>query len=687
MTAARALIESAILQNLGWTLVHSIWQLASVALALVVALAVLRDASARARYCAACVALFAMLALPLATFFALNSRSESLASIQRANASDTATRAHAKQIENAANAQLISRARAADAFDERDDAHLRRWAGERASVLLPWLALAWATSVVFLLARLAGGWVLSRRLRQSANAVPPLSGCNVMLARLRGRLKVARAVRVCRSALVEVPTVIGWLRPVILLPACALAGLTPSQLEAVIAHELAHVSRHDYLVNLLQSFVETLLFYHPAARWVSRRVRQEREHACDELAVEATGDVLSYARTLAALEQLRREPARSSRLALAADGGSLLERIQRLIKTQTPTPPTTSRRAPLAAVLVASLALLSALAFAHGARTVASVERRAADREQAKSVVASRRVAVTFVALPMVHTWYQPRAEKDMKQLLASLRANNVPAVGFVNAAQLYEDSAVKEWRVGLLRAWLDAGMELGSEGFAHPNLYDTPLEDYKRDVLRGEELTGPLVRERGARLRYFSYPYLNVGANRETKDAFEKFLAARDMKIHKVTIDNLDWLFGKAYADARRNDDEATMQRIADEYVPYMERVFDFYEKLSSDTLGYEPPQVLMLTMSALNCAKFDDLAAMLRRRGYTFVSLDEAMADRAYQQPDTYTGAWGISWLQRWAMARGATFRDEPQLSPYMEQFDTYTKKWQGIKVEQKQ
>jgi beta-lactamase regulating signal transducer with metallopeptidase domain len=686
MTAARALAESATLQNLGWALVHSIWQLVAVALVLAVALTMLRDAPARARYCAACLALLAMLALPLATFFALNSRGEPPASIQRSDASDATTRAKAKQIENAANAQLTSRARAADAFDERDDAPLRRWAGERASVLLPWLALAWATSVVILLVRLAGGWVLSRRLRRSADAAQTLSGCRVMLARLRGRLKVSRAVRVCRSALVEVPTLVGWLRPVILVPAGALAGLTPAQLEAVIAHELAHVSRHDYLVNLLQSLVETLLFYHPAARWVSRRVRQEREHACDELAVEATGDVLSYARTLAALEQLRPGAARASRLALAADGGSLLERIQRLLRVEARATTTTSRRAPLAASLVASLALLSALAFAHGARVVAGVERRAAGRERAKSVVASRRVAVTFVALPMVHTWYQPRAEKDLKQLLASLRANDVHAVGFVNAAQLYEDGALSEWRVGLLRAWLDAGMELGSEGFSHPNLYDTPLEDYKRDVLRGEELTGRLAKERGARLRYFSYPYLNVGANRETKEAFEKFLAARDMKIHKVTIDNLDWLFGKAYADARRNDDEATMRRIADEYVPYMERVFDFYESLSRDTLGYEPPQVLMLTANALNCAKFDDLAAMLKRRGYTFVTLDEATADRAYQQPDTYTGAWGISWLQRWAMAKGASFRDEPQLSPYMEQFDTYTKKWQGIKVEQK-
>ncbi|MDT7543011.1 MAG: hypothetical protein QOE33_2915 [Acidobacteriota bacterium] len=688
MTAARALLESATLQNLGWAIVHSVWQLTALALVLAIALAVLRDASARVRYCVSCLALFAMLALPAATFFALNSHGESHASVERADASDRATSADAKQNADAANAQVTSRARAADAFDERDDAApLRRWMGARATALLPWLALVWATSVVALLARLAGGWVLSRRLSRTADVVQSLSGYNVMLARLRGRLKVSRAVRVCRSALVEVPTLVGWLRPVILLPACALAGLTPSQLEAVIAHELAHVRRHDYLVNLLQSFVETLLFYHPAARWVSRRVRQEREHACDEMAVEATGDVLSYARTLAALEQLRREPARASRLALAANGGSLMERIQRLLRVQTVATTTTSHRAPLAAVLVASLALASALAFAHGVGRIAGVERRDADRGGAKTVAASRRVAVTFVALPMAQTWYQPRAEKDMKRLLASLRADDIHAVGFVNAAQLYDEGgAVNEWRVGLLRSWLDAGMELGSEGFTHPDLYDTPLEDYKRDVLRGEELTGRLAKERGGRLRYFSYPFLNVGANRETKEAFEKFLAARDMKIHKVTIDNLDWLFGKAYADARRNEDEATMQRIADEYVPYMERVFDFYEKLSRDTLGYEPPQVLMLTANALNCAKFDDLAAMLKRRGYTFVTLDEAMADRAYQQPDTYTGAWGISWLQRWAMAKGASFRDEPYLSPYMEQFDTYTKKWQGIKVEQK-
>jgi len=133
--------------------------------------------------------------------------------------------------------------------------------------------------------------------------------------------------------LVEVPTVIGWLRPVILLPASALTGLSAEQLEALLAHELAHIRRYDYLVNLLQTTIETLFFYHPAVWWVSTQVRQEREHCCDDLAVAACGDVLTYARALTALEQLRgSEP----QLAVAASGGSLLVRIQRLLRGRAP---------------------------------------------------------------------------------------------------------------------------------------------------------------------------------------------------------------------------------------------------------------------------------------------------------------------------------------------------------------
>jgi hypothetical protein len=177
---------------------------------------------------------------------------------------------------------------------------------------------------------------------------------------------------------------------------------------------------------------------------------------------------------------------------------------------------------------------------------------------------------------------------------------------------------------------------------------------------------------ERGLSLRYFSYPFLNTGPNRETKEAAEKFLAARGYRIHQVTIDNMDWLYGRVYAQARRAEDEETMRRVAAEYVPYMERMFEYYEELSRTTLGYEVPQVLMLTANALNAHKMDELVAMMKRRGYEFVTLDEALQDKAYRQPTTRTGPWGISWLERWALEKGQPLSREPEISAYMRQFD---------------
>src|SRR5262249_43417864 len=148
------------------------------------------------------------------------------------------------------------------------------------------------------------------------------------LDKLRQRLAISRPVRLVNSALVEVPTVVGWLRPVILLPASSLAGLTPSQLEAILVHELAHIRRLDYLVNIFQCLVETVMFYHPVVWWISRCIREEREHCCDDLVVKVCGNRVAYARALATLESLRGE---MPQLAFAANGGSLLNRVRRLL--------------------------------------------------------------------------------------------------------------------------------------------------------------------------------------------------------------------------------------------------------------------------------------------------------------------------------------------------------------------
>jgi len=194
---------------------------------------------------------------------------------------------------------------------------------------LPWVVLVWFGGVVALSLRLASGWLVTRQLgRVGTSSVP--DACRAAVARLATRLRISRPVRVLESAVVQVPAVIGWLRPVILLPASALTGLTPLQLDALLAHELAHVRRYDYLVNLIQSVIETLLFYHPAVWWVSQQVREEREHCCDDLAVAVCGDAHFYATALLGMERLRVTP---PAFALAAVGrkGSLMGRIRRLV--------------------------------------------------------------------------------------------------------------------------------------------------------------------------------------------------------------------------------------------------------------------------------------------------------------------------------------------------------------------
>jgi uncharacterized protein (TIGR03435 family) len=156
-----------------------------------------------------------------------------------------------------------------------------------------------------------------------------------MLATVAGlavRMGIERPVRAVISRGVDVPGVIGWLRPVILLPPATAMGLTPEQLEAVLAHELAHVRRHDYFVNILQMVAETLLFYHPVVWWTSKQIRRERELCCDDLAVRCCGDPVTYARALTTLEKMR---VTVSGLAMGSTGGPLLYRIQRLLGTTT----------------------------------------------------------------------------------------------------------------------------------------------------------------------------------------------------------------------------------------------------------------------------------------------------------------------------------------------------------------
>ena len=286
---------------------------------------------------------------------------------------------------------------------------------------------------------------------------------------------------------------------------------------------------------------------------------------------------------------------------------------------------------------------------------------------QAGAASARREVAVTFDDLPTPHGELEDM-RRITTRLLASVKRNNVPAVGFVNEGKLYRRGQM-DARADLLRAWLEAGMELGNHTFSHINLHRAPLEDYKDDVLRGETVTRMLLAERGLKLRYFRHPFLFTGTTPEYKKGLSDFLAARGYTVAPVTIDNGDYIFADVYFKAKKRGDEETARRVADAYVPYMESVFDHFERLSAETFGREVKHVLLLHANELNADRFDELAAMLKRRGYAFVTLEEALKDAAYAEPDALHRT-GVSWLHRWRLAKGLPIKWEPEAPKFVDE-----------------
>jgi uncharacterized protein (TIGR03435 family) len=221
-----------------------------------------------------------------------------------------------------------------------------------AAPFLSWVVAVWFAGATVFWVRLTGGWILAARLR-SRLVRPAPAAWQRTLDRLKVRMRVSGPVRLLLSSLVQAPAVIGWLRPVVLAPVGALAALPAEQMEALLLHELAHIRRHDYLVNMLQSAVEALLFYHPLVWWISGHMRAERELCCDDAAVRASGDAIVYARALAGLGLLRPP------VVMAANGGSLAHRIARLLGRPRSAPRTLSGPGIVAAAVLPVIAAVA----------------------------------------------------------------------------------------------------------------------------------------------------------------------------------------------------------------------------------------------------------------------------------------------------------------------------------------
>ncbi|HEY2250805.1 MAG TPA: M56 family metallopeptidase [Planctomycetaceae bacterium] len=319
--------------RLGSALLYFIWQGALVAAITWLLLGALKRTKPQVRYAALLVMLGMLAACPVVTYCAVDVDAAQVAAETRSRNAPYLPFAHVAATSAAGNILLPANSLVNTLPREQASSAEVAWrtrlngAGEWLQQHRYGVVPLWLAGVCLVSLRLVAGLIGAERARRRGTAAA--SGpAQQIVARLAARMNIRGTVRVLESALAEAPALVGWLRPVILLPTSAVIGLTPTQMEAVLAHELAHVLRHDYLVNLLQTVVETILFYHPAVWWISRWIRQEREHCCDDLAIALCADRVAYARALTALEELCAAPAR---WVVAARGGSLVERIRRIV--------------------------------------------------------------------------------------------------------------------------------------------------------------------------------------------------------------------------------------------------------------------------------------------------------------------------------------------------------------------
>lgn len=383
------------IEALGWTLLHFVWQGLLIGAGFAAARALLAKERCDARYATGLAALALLAICPALTFFAL---------------------LHQQMLEAAAAgaASFGAQGRIGAAIASLDSGLPGGIDG-----YLPWLVLVWVVGVLCMACRALYQWrVLAHIARH--HAVPSIE-LELVLDGLARRFRFVRQIRVLMSARIDTPTLIGWLKPVILLPTAVALGFPRQQIELILAHELGHLRRYDHLVNLAQALLETLLFYHPVVHWISGEVRNEREICCDALVLRLTsGEPREYARTLAALEDLRQQP--PARIALAASGGVLLDRVRRIIGMPTPGLTAARPNAGLWLLIAAGLtvAVASVLRVSHDDDTRMTMPSLAIDwlpRTQLR--------ALPMLALSLPR--YRPHLE------LAAIAPQSAPPVASIN--------------------------------------------------------------------------------------------------------------------------------------------------------------------------------------------------------------------------------------------------------------
>jgi beta-lactamase regulating signal transducer with metallopeptidase domain/peptidoglycan/xylan/chitin deacetylase (PgdA/CDA1 family) len=650
--------ETKLVEQLGWTLIHSLWQIALVAFGLYTVLRLRRSLSANVRYIVAVSFLALSVILPVITFLQVSERIDITQTRQQLQRPDDSfpsyeTREKGIPVSSIALKNTRPSEQTTNAFGSLEN--LRNFIERQLPAGFPFAVAVWVMGVALFSFRLVGGiWKLQHYKTSGDLAIN--TEWHERFSALCERLGVDRTVRFAQSDLISTPIAFGVFKPFIIVPAGIFLQMDPRQLESIIAHELIHIRRHDPLVNIIQNVVEVLFFYHPGIWWISKQIRREREFAADAAVTNAiVGCDLVYATALANLEEIRLGANKAvPSIATAANGGNLMQRIQKILHKKTETTRATSAWPAGMAIALVSALLLGVLSF-----TPASFV-------NAQKKANGRKMAIGFVSIPPLDRTQNPPKDSDAtaRLMIAKLTQYKVPAIGFVTGSMISDGDKLYPVRANMVRLWRDAGLEVGVGNFKHVWFYNTPYDDYVAGVEKNEAVVKKILAEKNLPLRYFSYPYLNTGKSVEERDRFESWLNSQGLRSVKYTVDNQEWMYSYAYDMARNDNDLNTMTEVRVAFIKYMDKMFDHYEAYSQEMFGRDIPQTMVLTTSRLVADSADDLFGMIQKRGYTFVPMDEAQADEAYKTPENIIGDFGNSWFERWTATQGKKLREEPKV-----------------------
>ena len=272
----------------------------------------------------------------------------------------------------------------------------------------------------------------------------------------------------------------------------------------------------------------------------------------------------------------------------------------------------------------------------------------------------ARRVAITIDDGPVVNEMTDlGNFQRITNGLVGSFQVEKVPVTMFLNERQLNVPGQ-RDARAAVVEQWLNAGFELGNHTYSHLSASNVPVEQFQDDIVKGEVITRPILERYGRHLVWLRYPYLHSGATAETHQAIVDFLEKRKYRVAPVTVDYADYTFAGAYVRELRRGNIDVAERIKQAYLDQVDVGFEYAERSSVELFGLEIPQILLIHCNELNSVTLRESIARMRKRGYTFITLDEAMQDEAYQRPDTFAGSGG-SWLSRSATVMGKRLTPE--------------------------